>query len=191
MVDRLRTASGNGGTGPRMDYAFDVGARLRVIALDLIDRGGGSDSAASAGQVAWLRRELRDTGGRWVIVVSHRPLRDSSGGGPVLRELDRSPHVLAALAGDTHRNSLSPRHSRAGGYWQIETSSLADHPQQARALRVVETAGGGVALETWMLDTASSPLVDISRQLAYLDAQGGRPAHFAGRHADRNARLYR
>jgi hypothetical protein len=179
MVDRLRAASGNGG------------ARLRVIALDLIDRAGHSTAAASAGQLAWLRRELRQAGGRWVIVMTHRPLRDSNGGGPVLRELDGSSRVLAALAGDTHHNSISARHSKAGGYWQIETTSLADHPQQARAFRVVETAGGGVALDTWMLDTASSPLVDISRQLAYLDAQGGRPAHFAGRHADRNARLYR
>jgi Calcineurin-like phosphoesterase len=190
-VDSLRAASGHGGTGPRMDYAFDVGSRLRVIAIDLIDRGGGPGGAASKRQLAWLRRELQAAAGRWVLVVTHRPLRASTGGARVLRELDRSPRVLAALAGDTHRNSIAPRHSEAGGYWRIGTASLADYPQQARAIRVVETAGGGVALETWMLDTASSPLVDTARQLAYLDAQGGRPAGFAGKRADRNARLYR
>ena len=30
----------------------------------------------------------------------------------------------------------------------------------------------------------------VSHELAYLDAQGGRPLGFAGARADRNARLY-
>jgi hypothetical protein len=34
-------------------------------------------------------------------------------------------------------------------------------------------------------------LGEISRQLSYLDAQGGRPAGFAGSRLDRNVRLYR
>ena len=35
------------------------------------------------------------------------------------------------------------------------------------------------------------PLGTISRELAYLDAQGGRPGGFAGTRLDRNVRLYR
>ena len=74
----------------------------------------------------------------------------------------------------------------------ITTASLIDYPQQARALRVMLTAGGGIALETWMLDhVAPGPLGTISRELAYLDAQGGRPGGFAGTRLDRNVRLYR
>ena len=57
---------------------------------------------------------------------------------------------------------------------------------------MVRTAGGGVAIQTWMLDhTAPGDLGAISRQLAYLDAQGGRPQGFAGGRPDRNATLYR
>ena len=48
-----------------------------------------------------------------------------------------------------------------------------------------------MAIETWMLDGASSELADIARQLSYLDAQGGRPQGNAGEPADRNARLHR
>jgi hypothetical protein len=35
------------------------------------------------------------------------------------------------------------------------------------------------------------PLGDISRQLAYLDARGGRPQGFAGGRLDQNVTLYR
>jgi hypothetical protein len=74
----------------------------------------------------------------------------------------------------------------------ISTSSLVDYPQQVRAFRVAATSNGGVVLQTWMLNTDSSVrLASISRQLAYLDVQGGRPQGFAGTRADRNANLYR
>jgi hypothetical protein len=43
-----------------------------------------------------------------------------------------------------------------------------------------------------MLDHVfSGDLGMISRQLAYLDAQGGRPQGFAGTRLDRNVTLYR
>ena len=99
--------------------------------------------------------------------------------------------MIAALSGHTHRNLIEPR-CRRRGYWLISTASLIDYPQQARALRIVRTAGGGVAIQTWMLDHAvPGDLGTISRQLAYLDAQGGRPKGFAGGRLDRNVTLYR
>jgi hypothetical protein len=43
-----------------------------------------------------------------------------------------------------------------------------------------------------MVDHGPGPggLAAISRDLAFLDAQGGRPQHFAGGPLDRNVRLY-
>ena len=41
-----------------------------------------------------------------------------------------------------------------------------------------------------MVDHDGEGLAGISRELAYLDAQGGRPQHFAGSPPDRNARLF-
>jgi 3',5'-cyclic AMP phosphodiesterase CpdA len=183
VVARLRA-----GAGEALDYHVDFGRELRLIVIDLARRAGGSGGLVRPGQAAWLAGALQGAGGRWVIAVSHQPLDSSEGGDQLLALLDEDPRVIAALSGHTHRNSIEPR----AGYWLINTASLIDYPQQARALRVVPTGGGGVAIQTWMLDhTFPGDLGAISRQLAYLDAQGGRPKGFAGDRLDRNVTLYR
>ncbi len=194
VIAALRGASGRlaTGLGARLDYSVDVGAHLRLLVLDLARRDGGSGGLVAAGQPQWLATQLAAAGQRWLIVVSHQPLADSLGGDQILDLLDRAPSVIATLAGHTHRNRITPRPSTAGGYWQIETASLIDYPQQARALRLHATADGGVALQTWMLDHVfPGSLGTISRELSYLDAQGGRPQNFAGDRLDRNVVLYR
>ena len=193
-VDRLRRASGVPGAGPRLDYTVDLGPRVRLVVLDTVDRAGGSGGAVAAEQLAWLDRQLAAAGSRWVLLASHQPLSSSEGGRAVLARADRDRRVIAAIAGHTHRNRIRPRSTPVGGYWLIETGSLVDFPQQARALRFRATTGGGVAIETWMLDHddrgAAGALAATSRRLAFLDAQGGRPQRFAGSRPDRNARLY-
>jgi len=172
--------------GGRLDYTFDVGG-LRGIVLDVVDRAGGARGLVTPEQLAWLRGELRRAGARPVAVFSHEPLSGSDGGEAALRALDAAPRVVAAIAGHRHRNAIAPRAS--GPYWLIETAALADHPQQARFFRLLRTAGGGLALDTWMVDHDGAGLAGVSRELAFLDAQGGRPQGDAGGRDDRNARL--
>ena len=189
MVARLRRAAGlpdpTGSSGSRLDYVFDVGRHLRGIVLDTVRRSGGSRGVVTPAQVAWLRDRLARAGRRRVVVFSHNPLAASDGGDAALAALAASPRVAAAVAGHRHGNRIEPH---PGGFWLVETSSLADHPQQARMFRLVETAGGA-ALETWMVDHDGRGLAGTARELAYLDAQGGRPQGFAGARSDRNARL--
>lgn len=179
-------------TTQRLDYVRDAGESLRVIVLDIVRRNGGSGGSVVADQASWLEQQLAGAGDRWVIVVSHQPLAQSTGGDQILAVLDRNPRVIAVLAGHTHRNKIVPRKTPAGGYWLITTCSLIDFPQQCRALRLHATDGGGVALQTWMLDhVGGGRLGQVSRELSYLDAQGGRPMGFDGTRWDRNATLYR
>jgi len=199
VVSGLRAAGAPGtairvdGAGaPRLDYALDAGPHVRVIVLDLVRRGGGSGGLIEATQPAWLAGQLAAAGDRWVIVISHQPLASSAGGDVLLAQLDRSPRVIAALSGHTHANRIEPRRASGGGYWLISTASLIDYPQQSRAIEVVATAGGGAAIRTWMLDHVfPGRLGSIARELAYLDAEGGRPNGFAGGPGDRNVILHR
>ncbi|MEO6859675.1 MAG: hypothetical protein ABI323_14015 [Solirubrobacteraceae bacterium] len=191
-VGLLEAAAGRNGRLGRLDYAADIGVHLRVIVLDLARRAGGSGGLVTPGQAEWLAGELAGAGERWVLIVSHQPLTGAQGAGPILALLDRQPRVIAALSGHIHRSQITARPTTAGGYWLISTASLIDYPQQARALRVLATAGGGVAIQTWMLDHVfPGRLGTISRQLAYLDAQGGRPEGFIGGRLDRNVILHR
>jgi hypothetical protein len=141
-------------------------------------------------QLTWLAAELDRAGGRPVVVFTHQPLEGSESGGAALELLAAHPTVLAAVAGHVHRNEIR---RGPGGVWLVTTASLADFPAQARFFRLVRTADDGVALETFMVDHGPGPggLAATARELAYLDAQGGRPNDFAGTRADRNVRLYR
>ncbi len=186
---RLRTAAELPDRGATLDYSADIGRSVRLIALDLVDRAGGSDGVVAPAQVSWLREQLRRAGDRAVIVASHQPLTASRGGDAALGALDASPNVVALLSGHTHRHRIAARRTSAGGYWVIETASLADHPQQARVVRLVATRGGGRALETWVVDHDGRGLAGIARELAYLDVQGGRPRRLQATARDRNARL--
>jgi 3',5'-cyclic AMP phosphodiesterase CpdA len=187
VVARLRRASGVGGRGRLLDYTFDLGPSVRAIVLDTARRDAGADGVVRPGQLVWLRRALAQARSRWVVAFSHQPLPE-----PALAVLDRSPRVVAAVSGHTHRNAIEPRRAPAGGYWLVSTASLVDYPQQVRAFRLLSTADGGIALQTWLLDTDPSVRVAaISRALAFDDYQGGRPGGFAGRRRDRNVALYR
>jgi hypothetical protein len=191
-VSALRAHARSPGAGADLDYTADVGDHLRLIVLDLARRDGGSGGQVHPGQAAFLQQALDGAGARWVIVAGHQPLTGSQGGEELLTVLDRAPRVLAVLNGHTHRNAILPRRSAAGGYWLIGTASLIDWPQQARALEVWATRDGGAAIATWMLDhTGPGRLGRVARELAYLDAQGGRPSGLAGGWRDRNVILYR
>jgi 3',5'-cyclic AMP phosphodiesterase CpdA len=187
VLASLRRASGHGGSGRRLDYAFQLGPRVRGIVLDTIDRAGGAAGLVRPAQLAWLRGALAAAGEEPVVVFSHTPLTSAVGGEAALALLDGDRHVVAAVSGDTHRNLIRPRQN----YWLVSTASLVDYPQQARAFELDRTANGRLVLQMWIVDhDPSSKVASISRQLAYLDFQGGRPQHFAGSRADRNARLY-
>ena len=190
VIAKLRAGAGLTAPSPagRLDYTFDIGPRVRAIVLDTVNRQGSSRGLVLPEQTRWLARRLAEAGDRHVLVISHNPLDSSDGGPEALAAMGAAGNVVAAIAGNRHRNAIEPY--RPGGFWLITTGSLADFPQQSRMFCLRESSGGGVVLDTWMVDQDGRGLAGTARELAYLDAQGGRPQGYAGRPADRNARLY-
>ena len=168
-VAALRPASGHGGSGPLMDDDGRPGPSARAILIDTDDRAGPAQPGVlRPSQVTWLRAQLAAAGARWVLVFSSTPLdRDAPAASRRSRLLDRDPRVVAAIAGDVHRNRITPRHTAAGGYWVITTSSLADYPQQARAFRLWQTpAPASCWRRGCWTPTRAWRLANISRRLA-------------------------
>jgi hypothetical protein len=189
----IATASHVSLVGGRFVWVRTIAPGIVAIGLDTAIRTGGASGALPAAELAWLGRQLAAQQRKHIFIVSPTPLEDTRGGPAALALLDHTKGIVAVLAGDTHRSKITPHHR----YWLVRAPSLADYPQQARAYRLVQLENGGLALETWMLDHAGSDgapgylgLAGISRDLSYLDPQGGRPKHQAGTRLDRNARLF-
>lgn len=83
-------------------------------------------------------------------------------------ELSAQPHVVAWVGGHTHRNRIEPKGAEAHGFWNIESSSLIDYPQQARIIELWVTAQGDKGF--WLLQNFTHD-VELSRQLERTDPQ--------------------
>ena len=160
---------------------------MRAVVLDTVRRAGGSRGVVEPGR-------RRGCGSGWP-----RPATAMSSSSPTTRSTapTAGEAALDALGGrrQRRRRDLGHRHTNSiepdrRGFWLISTASLVDFPQQSRMFCLRGSAGGGVVLDTWMVDHDGRGVAGTARELAYLDAQGGRPQQYAGRRADRNARLY-
>jgi metallophosphoesterase (TIGR03767 family) len=123
----------------------------------------------------------------------------------------RHPSFIAFANGHEHRNRIlawrpDPSEARAGGFWEITTSSHVEWPQQARIIDLYVDDAGDVSLFTSMIDHASparmtlatprsvEDLASVARELSYNDphARLGLPdsGDPAGTPADRNTELH-
>ena len=114
-----------------------------------------------------------------------------------------TPNVIAYVAGHTHRNTVGFNRGRRGrGFWEINTASHIDWPQQSRLIDIMDNGDGTLSLFGTVLDSAapaaappSGPaaaftplqLASVARTLSYNDPQ--READGPGRRRDRNVEL--
>jgi metallophosphoesterase (TIGR03767 family) len=121
---------------------------LTLIALDTVNPFGGWQGSIDQEQFIWLKDELEKKSLRYVVITSHHPIQTLVNGysnetGPrVLSDdikslLIEKPNVIAWICGHNHRNRIEyfgP--SPEKGFWQIETASLIDWPQQGRVIEI-------------------------------------------------------
>ena len=104
----------------------------------------------------------------------------------VQKLLLRYPNVVAWVNGHTHVSNVIAQRRRAGwktpgGFWEINTASHIDFPQQARILELVDNRDGTLSIFGTIIDSLAplrwtgtgSPeqLATLSRELAANDWQ--------------------
>lgn len=202
-----------GAGGDRLYYSYPAAPGVTVISLDSTNQAGGIDGSIGAGQWAWLVAELERLRDQYVLVFSHHPSHTMENLAPdprtpgeqrhsgreLITLLQQYPQVLAWVNGHMHHNAITPRRhpDPRRSFWEINSASHLDAPQQARVIELARNGDGTVSLFTTMVD-ADAPaaaeygrfddaaLASLYRELAYND-----PAFKdrAGRPGDRNTEL--
>ncbi|MGN6251680.1 MAG: TIGR03767 family metallophosphoesterase [Marmoricola sp.] len=215
------TPVGHGFTeGNRADgtayYAFDPepGGVVRCIVMDTVNPNGYDDGSLDQAQYAWLQQELAAAQGRVVLVFSHHTSTTMENtlvltgldtaqrvtGDTVVQLFLDNPQVVAWVNGHTHRNQVwaRPRPDGTGGFWEINTASHIDFPQQSRLIELADNGDGTLSIFTTMLDHAGPAsyggdlastvgLASLSRELAVNDPQTR--TSLTGQPGDRNTEL--
>jgi metallophosphoesterase (TIGR03767 family) len=210
-------------------YTFDVGRVRAIVLDTVNSTGGANGSIdpaqrdwlemqlqiASSRWISPTGTVVSQTGGldKYIAIFSHHTIgtmdnvpagSDRIGGQEVRDLLLRYPNVILWVNGHTHRNEVLP-HARptgsavAGGFWELNTASHVDWPQQSRVVEVVDNLDGTLSVFGTIVDHAgpassngslSGPLAlaSLSRELAANDWQDRTDAR-RGSVGDRNVEL--
>ncbi|MGJ9414038.1 TIGR03767 family metallophosphoesterase [Aeromicrobium sp. CF4.19] len=194
-------------------YTFDSGP-VRCVVMDSVNPNGYADGSLDATQFGWLEDVLERSSDRYVMVFSHHTSGTMSNplvatgldldprvlGPDVVELLLAHPQVVAWVNGHTHKNAITPHRSADGasGFWEINSASHIDFPQQARLIELADNRDGTISIFTTMVDHAApashggstgtpAALASLARELAANDPQSG--ATYSGTTADRNTEL--
>lgn len=195
-------------------YFFDKGA-VRCIVLDSVNPNGYSDGSIDEPQFAWLKQVLAASTDKYVFIFSHHTAATMTNGlvftgldtdlrvlgDRVVDALLAHRNVIAWVNGHTHRNQITPHRSAdgTGGFYEINTASHIDFPQQSRLIELADNGDGTLSIFTTMVDHAGitsygGSLIDnvrlasLSRELSANDPQE-RTSDKGGSGADRNTEL--
>ena len=178
-------------------YFFDQG-KFRHVVMDTVNPNGYDDGSLDPAQFTWLKATVEAAAGKAVIIYSHHtvdtmtnPLIGTGGdvrprvlGGDVATYLLTQPRVIAWVNGHTHKNQIfvHTRSDGSGGFWEINTASHCDYPQQARIIEITDNHDGTLSIFTTILDHAGPAdyagdlsntltLASLSRELSVNDPQ--------------------
>lgn len=89
----------------------------------------------------------------------------------------RYPNVVALVVGHTHRNDVVSyrARNRRSGFWQINTASHADWPQQSREIEILDNRDGTLSIFGTILEQAApiAPPAPGTAASAFTEAQLG------------------
>jgi metallophosphoesterase (TIGR03767 family) len=213
-------------------YSFTKNGVL-FLSMDTVDRRGYDSGSLDAAQFAWLKQQLKANSShhlnergkkvkgngrdRLIVILSHHTantMNNSAGthridGKTFTRTLLQYPNVVAWVNGHTHHNLVKSFKRPSGwdvggGFWELNTASHIDWPEQARIVELVDNNDGTLSVFGTIIDhaapskwpanpTTSLELAALSRELSMNDWQArefGRSVDgLRGRAIDRNVEL--
>jgi metallophosphoesterase (TIGR03768 family) len=145
----------------------------------------------------WLKKELADgdTAGQLMIIAAHVPI-DVEVTGPrsemgwwtdpqnavtlpdLIAELQSHPNLLMWLSGHRHLNTVKafispdPVNAPEKGFWQVETPSLRDFPQQFRTFEIYLNNDNTISIVTADVDPAVKDGTPAATSRKYAIAAG-------------------
>jgi metallophosphoesterase (TIGR03767 family) len=199
---------------PDTFYSFAISPGVTGISLDSTNQAGFTRGSLGDAQFRWLDATLAAAIGEYVILFSHHttttmdnPLPDPRSPGEarhlgpeVVDLVHRHPNVLAWVNGHTHSNHIT---AHAGptpkqSFWEINTASHIEFPQQARIIDVCDNHDGTLSLFTTLIESAApyqasysdgsqAALASLYREFSLNDLSY-RPSH-EGSETDHNTEL--
>lgn len=158
-----------------------------IVLDDTDKVNGGPSGSLDQRRFDWLVNELDagESAGELMIICAHIPIRpyaqnpqpagsqdfplwteiwDPSGGitqDQLFDTLHSYKNLILWCAGHVHRNAITPQPSPDGdpekGFWEVETASLRDFPQQFRRFEIVRNSDNTISIFALNIDTAANP----------------------------------
>ncbi|MFZ4538462.1 TIGR03768 family metallophosphoesterase [Propionivibrio sp.] len=165
---------------------------IKVIVLDDTQReDDGSPDIHGHGfldqaRYDWLKKELAagQAAGQLMIIAAHVPIGVEKSGSELgwwndaknavsepdlIKELQSHPNFMLWLAGHRHLNTVKafPGATPENGFWQVETSSLRDYPQQFRTFEIFLNSDNTISMVTTNVDPAVREGSPAAKSRAY------------------------
>lgn len=149
---------------------------VTLIALDTVNPYGGWQGSLDQKQFTWLKEQITANTLRYVVITSHHPVQTIINGyttdtqprvlgDEIKRYLLEQPNVIAWICGHNHRNKIEYIGSNPEkGFWQIETASLIDWPQQGRVIEIFLDKTDQIGIATTPIEHQGSPAHDYSNK---------------------------
>ena len=164
---------------PETAYWYrNIGARVRLVGLDTVNRYGGWQGCIHREQFEWLREVLEASKDKYVVLSSHHPLENLFNGyvpdeitPPALEKevialLEKYPNVILWFSGHVHDHKIQESLKKDGthAFWEIRTGSHIDWPQQSRIIEIMKAENGQIVIGTSVVDHAGPLLFEGTEQ---------------------------
>ncbi|MFH1029150.1 MAG: TIGR03768 family metallophosphoesterase [Pseudomonadota bacterium] len=165
---------------------------IKVIVLDDTQRedDGSADihghGFLDQARYDWLKKELADgqAAGQLMIIAAHIPIGVEKSGSEVgwwndprnavsqtdlVSELQKHSNFMLWIAGHRHLNTVKafPGTTPENSFWQVETSSLRDFPQQFRMFEIYRNSDNTISIITTDVDPAVIDGTPAAKSRAY------------------------